>query len=76
MMNMWMLEMYVCLLPLYVDGLCILYDGMHPCMHYVKFLISAFNPCSCSWGCLLVCFGVHRVLFAGLRDGDVTVSNC
>ena len=29
--------------------------------------------CICSWGCLPGYCGVRRVLFAGLRDGDVTV---
>ena len=39
-----------------------------------NFLISALiYPCLCSWGCLPICFGVRRVLFAGLSDRDVTV---
>ena len=29
-----------------------------PIMHHVKLLISASNPCSCSWGCFPVCIGV------------------
>ena len=29
--------------------------------------------CICSWGCFPGYCGVRRVLFAGLRDGDVTV---
>ena len=59
----------ICMLMNYVslyDGLCILV-----CIVF-KFLISAFNPCSCSWGCFPVCIGVRHVLFVGRRDGYVT----
>ena len=45
---------------------------MHPVMHYVQAFNFSIDVCPCSWGCLPVCIGVGRVLFAGRRDGDAT----
>ena len=53
-----------------------LYDGLCIWLCIIVCIMISFNfsidVCSCSWGCLPVCIGVGRVLFAGRRVGDVT----
>ena len=70
----WMLELYVCLLPLYdwiIMHMCMLVClAFLLCLSFFNFSIDVF--CLCSWGCLPGYCGVGRILFVGLRDGDVT----
>ena len=58
--------MYVLFRYVY-EGLCILV-----CLMF-KLFISALYACSCSWGYYARMFGDSRVLFTGLRVGDVIV---
>ena len=76
-MNMINAIMYVCFRCI-IKVLCIcafLCDVVHLCMMAVKpFNFSIDFSCLSTWGCLPGLYLVsRRVLFAGLRDGDVTI---
>ena len=47
-------------------------ESMHPVMDHVKFLIFSIDDLNMFMGIFSRMLGVGRVLFAGLRDGDMT----
>ena len=79
-MNMWdagIVGMYVCLLPL---NALMKHTPVYACMlripvmHHVKLLIPALTSVVYVHGAVFpAVYGVRRVLFVGLRDGDVTI---
>ena len=58
--TVWLKIMHLCMLVCLAFLLCL------------SFFNFSIDVCLCSWGCLPGCIGVRRVLFASLRDGEVT----